>query len=87
MGKESYRKHWREFAQCMLDLEKNGTSPLALMLPMIPTPAIMKCRKARQTLSAIMTAELERRQTQGVREEGLCCDVLCCSGVVECSVV
>jgi len=69
MGKDCYRKYWKKFAQAMLDLEQNGTSPLALMLPWLPSPAIQKCRQARKTVSEIMQAELERRQSTGDREE------------------
>lgn len=70
-GEHVQRLHSHTVATEMNMLEHNGTSPLALMMPWAPTPAIRQCAKSRKTVSHIIEAEFSRRM--GEMEAGRKC--------------
>eukprot|EP01102_Stenamoeba_stenopodia_P022587 TRINITY_DN9489_c0_g1_i1.p1 TRINITY_DN9489_c0_g1~~TRINITY_DN9489_c0_g1_i1.p1 ORF type:complete len:388 (+),score=99.24 TRINITY_DN9489_c0_g1_i1:41-1204(+) len=68
MGEECCKLYASEFCKNIEDLEKHGTSPLALMMPSLPTPDILKCNAAKRKLNAIISEQLAKRRDPKLKD-------------------
>lgn len=61
LGADTWAKHGETIANAYYDLEFNGIKPEAVAFPHLPSPAVRRCRRARDRVDVIMHELVEQR--------------------------
>jgi sterol 14-demethylase len=61
LGEDALERCGDELAACYLNLERDGTAPLAMMAPRLPSPPVRRAAAARRRIRAIVEELVEMR--------------------------